>query len=477
MGDAPRKFENNTRLLGGTEQNWCKAVAVGTGITTLALQISKEPDIPKFKKALQKLQNDHPNLNTMLHKNTSTGTTCFIINPPIPHLRLNIMSQSKTTELLQTLMSQGSNASMSPLHVILEHELNINEWSDISSRSLSMGGLHLWFANVYTLPDKKWVLVLRLHAGICDRTTAVSLLKELKEAMGEKLEGGAAGHYKEKGNVGIEELIPIGKAKKTLWAHGKDMLSYSVNSLRLTNLKFKDVKSPRYSEVLRLKMNAHETHMLLAGCKLRGIKLSGALAAATLLAAYPSKRRPSSNHGKKYGVVFLNDCRSYLQPALSIHEFGFYHSTISNSHEVKGEETLWDLATKIYMTFENSKNNNKHFTDMADLNFLMTKAIENPSLTPSSSLRTSLVSVFEDPVIETSSDAEREFGLDDYIGCASAHGVGPSIALFDTVRDGLFDCACVYPAPLHSRQQIQELLDSMKFHLLEGIKMDEKLQI
>ncbi|KAJ0818109.1 hypothetical protein HanLR1_Chr00c0373g0745661 [Helianthus annuus] len=153
---------------------------------------------------------------------------------------------------------------------------------------------------------------------------------------------------------------------------------------------------------------------------------------------------------------------------------GFYHSAISTSQEVKGEETLWDLATKVYMTFENSKNNNKHFSDMADLNFLMSKAIENPSLTPSSSLRSSLVSTFEDPIIENSSDHERELGLDDYIGCASAHGIGPSIGLFDTVRDGQLDCACVYPAPLHSREQMQELIAKMKTILLESLKMEGK---
>ncbi|KAL8267312.1 hypothetical protein R6Q59_004656 [Mikania micrantha] len=466
MGDAPRNFESQTRLLGSTEQNWCKAVAGGTGITALALQISKEPNVSLFKKALQKLQNDHPILNSMLHKNASTGLTFF--NPPIPdHIPLNIMNQLKTSELLRTLTSIGSNSSLSPLHLLLEHELNINEWSDIASRLSSMGGLPLWFANVYTLPDQKWVLVLRLHVGICDRTTAVSLLKELKEAVADQGGGG----YKEKGNVGIEELIPVGKAKKTLWAHGKDMVAYSVNSLTLTNLKFKDVKSPRRSEVVRLKMNTQETQMLLAGCKLRGIKLCGALVAATLLAAYSSNH---NNNRKKYGVVFLNDCRPYLQPSLSTHEFGFYHSAISTSQEVKGEETLWDLATKTYMTFENSKNNNKHFSDMADLNFLMSKAIENPSLTPSSSLRTSLVTVFEDPIIESSSDIECEIGLDDYIGCASAHGIGPSIGLFDTVRDGRLDCACVYPAPLHSREQMQGMIAKMKVILLESLKEEGK---
>ncbi|KAI7740986.1 hypothetical protein M8C21_006897 [Ambrosia artemisiifolia] len=314
MVDAPINSVTQTRLLGSTEQNWCKAVAGGTGITTLALQVSKEPNIPLFKKALQKVQNDHPTLNFMLHKNTSTS---FIMNPPIPNIRLNIMDLMKTSELLMTITSRYSNASVSPLHMILEHELNINEWSDIGSRSSCMGAFHLWFANAYTLPDHKWVLVLRLHASICDRTTAVSLLKELKEAM---TEGG--GYKEKKSNVGIEELIPVGKAKKTLWAHGKDMVTYSVNSLTLTNLKFKDVKSPRRSEVVRLKMSAEDTHKLLAGCKLRGIKLCGALVAATLLAAYTSKRRLSNNSRKKYGLVFLNDCRPHLQPSLSTHEFG-----------------------------------------------------------------------------------------------------------------------------------------------------------
>ncbi|KAJ9549106.1 hypothetical protein OSB04_021649 [Centaurea solstitialis] len=328
MSETPSKFESKTRALGGTEQNWFKAVAGGTGITALALQISNEPNISLFKKSLEKIQNDHPSLNSMLHKNTSNGSPCFIINPPIPSIRLTIVTESETSELLRTLMSHGSNESVSPLHLILEHELNTNEWSDTTGRSLCMGGVPLWYANAYTLPDHKWALVFRLHAGICDRTTAVSLLKELKEAMREK-EGG----YKEKGNMGIEELIPSGKAKKTLWSHGKDMMAYSLNSVRFTNLKFKDVKSPRRSEVVRLKMNTQETHMLLTGCKVRGIKLCGVLAAATLLAAYSSKRNSSNNHRRKYGVIFLNDCRSYLQPSLSIHEFGT-HLLVMHTFEV-----------------------------------------------------------------------------------------------------------------------------------------------
>ena len=121
------------------------------------------------------------------------------------------------------------------------------------------------------------------------------------------------------------------------------------------------------------------------------------------------------------------------------------------------------------MAFASSKNSNKHFSDMADLNFLMCKAIENPGLTISSSLRTSFMSVFEDPVIDQSNDMQQEVGLEDYIGCASVHGVGPSIAIFDTIRDEKLYCVCVYPAPLHSREQMQELVDNMKAVLVDAI--------
>jgi hypothetical protein len=120
------------------------------------------------------------------------------------------------------------------------------------------------------------------------------------------------------------------------------------------------------------------------------------------------------------------------------------------------------------MSFTNAKNSNKHFTDMSDLNFLMVKAIENPGLTPSSSLRTAVISVFEDPVIDDSDGIHQQLGLEDYVGCASVHGVGPSIGIFDTIRNGGLRCACVYPSPLHSREQMEELIDHMRRILVDA---------
>ncbi|KAK7294626.1 hypothetical protein RJT34_17515 [Clitoria ternatea] len=64
-------------------------------------------------------------------------------------------------------------------------------------------------------------------------------------------------------------------------------------------------------------------------------------------------------------------------------------STSEANAQMRGGEALWELAKKTYGAFASSKRENRHFTDMADLNFLMCKAMENPGLTPSFSLTTS----------------------------------------------------------------------------------------
>lgn len=110
---------------------------------------------------------------------------------------------------------------------------------------------------------------------------------------------------------------------------------------------------------------------------------------------------------------------------------------------------------------------------MSDLNFLMCKAIENPSLTASSSLRTAFISVFEDPLIDQKDQKHDKLGLEDYIGCSSVHGVGPSIAVFDTIRDDQLDSALVYPAPLHSRDQMEGIVEGMKRVLADSCPIVE----
>eukprot|EP00268_Persea_americana_P036019 TRINITY_DN3550_c0_g2_i1.p1 TRINITY_DN3550_c0_g2~~TRINITY_DN3550_c0_g2_i1.p1 ORF type:complete len:448 (+),score=88.94 TRINITY_DN3550_c0_g2_i1:108-1451(+) len=443
--------EPRARPLGGTEYSWCRAVPGGTGITVLALLLSQPPNLPSLQNALHILQNSHPILRSKL-QNPTTPSPSFS-TPTSPSLQI----QTSNLNFLQTPLQ------ISPFHHILERELNQNPWSE-SQEPQDQDSSDVFFATLYSLPDSKWVLALRLHTSVCDRSSVVGLSRELLGLMG----GGEGGVKREEEEVGlaIEELVPKGKGDKPFWARGVDLLGYSLNSLRISSLGFQDAGSSRVSEVVRLQMSREETDRLLAGCREREIKLCGALAAAGLIAA--SAKNLANSFSGNYSIVTLVDCRKILDPVLHDYQVGFYFSAIVNTHTVTKGDELWDVAKQCFMAFSNAKNCNKHFTDMGDLNFLMCKAIENPGLTPSSSLRTAFMSVFEDTVIDDSSNSLQELGLEDYIGCSSVHGVGPSIAIFDTVRDGQLDCACVYPSPLHSRKQIQELIDDMKNILVGG---------
>ncbi|CAI9766388.1 unnamed protein product [Fraxinus pennsylvanica] len=448
------------RPVGGTEYSWCKAVPGGTGITVLALLLSKPPNIPLLQSALHKLQTAHAILNSQLHFDPTSSAFSYIISPT-PQLQIQPFDLPSTAQILQSYGSHLNSQSISPFHLILEHELNKNSWQNLDP-SLDTA---VFFASLYTLENERWVLALRLHTSACDRTSLTALRMGLLGAIGEEAVAVAVERVENEFSLGIENYIPSGKTNKPFWARGVDMLGYSLNSFRLANLNFKDTESPRASQVVKLQLNSEETDMILSSCKSRNIKLCGLLAAAGLVAARSLKGIPD-DQWEKYAVTTLVDCRSILDPVLSSHHIGFYHSAILNTHDIEGGEDLWELATRMYTSFANAKKKNKHFSDMADLNFLMCKAIDNPGLTPSASLRTSLLSVFEDSMIDQSEELHHVIGLEDFIGCGSVHGVGPSLALFDSIRDGELDCACVYPSPLHSREQMQEFVHEMKRVLL-----------
>lgn len=233
------------RPVGGTEYGLCRALPGGTGIAVLALLVSKAPDISRLQNAIDKLQNFHPILKSrLIHSNTLSFNTS-----PAPFVQI------KSHSTLECL-SSPENHSISPFHLVLEHELNQNAWC---SNTADM----MFFASIYALPNTKWVVVLRLHLSASDRTTTASLLRELLVLMGEGEEGKET--QKEMAmSLGIEDLIPRGKAKKSLWTRGVDMLSYSVGSFSLSNLKFQDPRSPRSSQVVRLQINQSETHRILA---------------------------------------------------------------------------------------------------------------------------------------------------------------------------------------------------------------------
>ncbi|KAG0481048.1 hypothetical protein HPP92_011906 [Vanilla planifolia] len=455
----------SSRSAGGTELSWCRAVPGGTGITVLALLLSRSFPFPHLRDSLRRIQFSYPILRARLPSAAAASSGVF--SPPI------LVSSSPSDEIelipddrLPAPAVIGDSSPVSLFHSILESEMNRNPWAETADGE-ALGSL---FPTIYDLPEPDWsVLALRFHTGVCDRTTGVAILKELMDLMGR------AGERDDEGEDGvgdlilpIEDLIRKDDSWKPFWARAKDLIGYSLNGLRSNGLPFEDAGSPRHSEVVRLVVDAEETQQLLGACHTKGVKLCSALTAAGFLAAYASKKL-NNNQAETYSVITLVDCRKFLNPPLNDKHIGFYHSAILNTHTVRGGDRFWELAARCHSAYSNAKNNNKHLKDIDELNFLMCKAIENPHLTPASSLRTALICVFEEMVnYDVPMEQLQEFGIEDYVGCSSVHGVGSSVAVFDTIRNGQIDCACVYPSPLHSRKQMMEFVESMKRILLEG---------
>lgn len=255
---------NQSRPAAGTENSWCQAVPGGTGITVLALLFSKAPDIPLLRHALNKLQLTHPILKSKVGYNPTNGTYSYVI-PSTPQLQIEQFDVESTSEILQGLVNSAdntNNSSVSNFHLILEHELNRNTWRNPEPSS----DLDVFFASVYTLSADKWVVGLRVHTSVCDRTTAVSLLRELLRLTCEENEGGTDEEIERAWDIrlGIEDYVPREKGNKPFWARGLDVLGYSLNSFRLSNLDFKDAASPRSSQVIRLQLNAQHTQQILS---------------------------------------------------------------------------------------------------------------------------------------------------------------------------------------------------------------------
>lgn len=263
---AAQPPEPKCRVVGGTEYSWCKAVPLGTGVTVLGLLLSKPPDLPLLQNALHNLQNSHPILRSKLHYDPATTTFSFLTPAnPQPLLQIQPFDLQSTSRILQTHPSQSS--SVTPFRLIVEYEINNNTTWRNPEHPL-YADKDVMYASVYALSEAQWALTLRLHTSACDRTAAVSLLRELLEFVTAQSGYGEGVEREIEDNVGvnfgIEQLIPAGKANKPFWARGIDMLGYSLNSFRLSNLDFIDVDSPKRSQLVRLQMTPLDTQKLLA---------------------------------------------------------------------------------------------------------------------------------------------------------------------------------------------------------------------
>jgi len=114
-----------------------------------------------------------------------------------------------------------------------------------------------------------------------------------------------------------------------------------------------------------------------------------------------------------------------------------------NTYHLNETAKFWELARCCSDSLDNAIRNWEHFTDIGDLNYLMYQSMMHPNLTPSNSLRTSLLVVFRDTVLDNLTDLTDALGVDDCVGCSSIHGIGPSLALRFHLQWPASLCQCI----------------------------------
>ncbi|XP_006645061.3 uncharacterized protein LOC102701397 [Oryza brachyantha] len=453
------------RAVGGMEYSWCRAVPGGTGTTLLAFRLARGGG--GVVAAVQAVVDAHPVLRARL-RGAASGSPTLAFPSAVP----NAPPLPLALELLPVPESAPDFLSL------LELELNRNPWTAASAASEpEPDAPPVLFATLYEPPPPAGggsALFVRIHTAACDRAASASLVRELVALLASDGAAPAADPEDAAVHAALEERIPQRDSWKPFWARGLDMVGYSINGLRTSTLPFEVTGTERSTQMLRLGFDREETTRLLDACKQNGVKLCSAMAAATLLAARQSKQLKSDDQQETYSIAILINCRKFLEPALDDHNVGFFHSAITNTHTVHGGEGLWELAKRCQDSYASAKNSKKHLTDISDLNFLMCRAIENPQLTTATALRTAVVSVFEEPVVYELSDLQGKAGVEEFVCGATVHGVGPSIGLFDSIRDGQLELACMYPCPLHSRKQMQEIMNKVKQILHEGSIGDDE---
>jgi hypothetical protein len=155
----------------------------------------------------------------------------------------------------------------------------------------------------------------------------------------------------------------------------------------------------------------------------------------------------------------LIDCRPDFEPEIGPLGLGNYTAGISLDEQVKSDTGFWDLARSVSASFEKETGKLKQFSEIPVLNMLFGQVLKHPSLTPKTSLRTALFSVFMDGPLDTQWKNVDRLELAGTLGpLASMHGIGPCYCLAESLIPGPeLTLTLVFATPVYDRDQMEAL--------------------
>jgi hypothetical protein len=489
--------EKNTvdRELGKSETNWIAAVETGTGITLLGLLFARRFTRSSLTTSLRQLLASHPRLRSHISKQlngknflfTSSTADHAAEDPSVSQISVISSAADDDEEKLED-DHESEEASKEKWLKLLEDEMNTPFPKEKPFAVFDM--------KVYELPENSSLVVFRFHSAAADVASTspvarqfVDLLyrqvqleeqeqeqeqdaaaqkKKKKQTTWESSESAAAegGQEEEVEDIelpALEKAIPQGQAQKPIWAHGVDTLGYGIVSRKHAYLPFDHTNKPRKSRLIRASLSPKATDDLLQACEKNNSLLYGAIEAAGLKAAADMKK--VGKRGEHYGTVVLLNCRNLLEPRILESHVGFYHAAMMKTIHVSETESFWEVAGKCTTKYNEAIKAKKHFKDMGDLNALMVQGMRFPNLTPSGSLRSTLLSLTAEPLYQDLGPSAMHLNLTDHLVCTSNHGIGSCLAIFYFIRDAKLEFSFIYASPLFTRPTMQDLVNSILSYL------------
>lgn len=466
---------SNIRFLGAAEDNWTKSTAGGTGIVAFGALFNQVIDSLHVTAAAQELLDCHALLRAQIVENAK-GKLCLQTSDSSSaahHVQEKSWPSVEEENYAGVIIFPGDNHDKRgslALHKLINEELNVNF---LNSDGKPSPPLHIFHVNVYVNQSRRQtVIVLKLHSGALDRPSGCLIAQEFLSTLNLAVEGRLSSNRtkdvksEDSLPLPVEELIPKGKASKGFLQKGVDAVGYAYSSKKYSLLPFEPSvnsfsKTTFQSNFVSASLGNQGTASFFAACEKEKVTYAVALSAAFLKTVAAMKELKEKKLDE-FSYTCVMDCRGSLEPKLGESVLGNYSLGIPQNEKVKDGVEFWEFARQVADSIDKDVGKAKQFSEMAVLGMLFSQVMKHPSLTPSSSLRTALFTLFVDPPMKAQWKGVSELGLVGTLGpFSSMHFVGPCFCLGEALLEGPeLILSLIYPCPIYSQSQILGILQS-----------------
>eukprot|EP00249_Psilotum_nudum_P014953 c25088_g2_i1 orf=208-1653(-) len=460
------------RALGSSEDNWFKNTARGTGIVALGIALRRSVGIQHVSEAAREVLDHHALLRAQVVENAK-GKLCFQLAdrsvPPVVEEKSwpALLDEPNLSGIIHFPLDDEDRSLSIALNEIVRGEINL-PFLNAEGKSCPVV---LFEVHVYANPSRpQTVIVLRMHSAAFDRHSSDVVIQDFLTSLNAVVEGRQPMLPNNPATEALlpcmEDLIPKAKPSKGFFQKGMDAVGYAWSSKNYSlipfNPAFSTLRSKQLeSAILSYSLGIHGTASLFAACKQEGVNYAAALVAAILKTAADLKELKEKKQDEFSYTSVLN-CRGFFDPPLSASVLGNYSSGIPHGEKVKDGVPFWEFARQISATNEKDLAKSKYFSELPVLGMLFSQILKHPNLTPSSSLRTSVLTMFMDGPMNAQWKNVEALQLVGTLGpLLSVHFVGPCFGVVESLHQGPeLHLSFVYAIPVHTKEQVESFVGS-----------------